>query len=220
MALAAASVDAGVRRFVYISTIGVNGDVTYNKPFSEYTDPAPHTLYAKTKFEAENKLFALGKKSGMEITVIRPPLVYGPNAPGNFGTLMKYLNSKIPLPLGSVHNSRSLVGIDNLVSFIKLCITHPEAANEVFVVSDDDDISISMLLEHLGCYLNRPTRLVPVPPSLLVFFAMILGKRKMSKQLLENLQVDVSKAKKLLGWAPPVSLQAGLKKTAEWYLHH
>jgi len=220
IALAYAAVDAGVRRFVYVSTIGINGDVTYDVPFSEYVKPAPHSLYAETKYEAENKLFELGKASGMEITVIRPPLVYGPNAPGNFGTLMKILNSRIPLPLGAVHNCRSLVGIDNLVSFIDLCISHPKAANQVFVVSDDEDISTTKLLERLGYYLNKPAVLVSVPSSILMFFAKILGKEKMSRQLLDNLQVDISKAKKILGWTPPVSLEIGLKKTAEWYLYH
>jgi len=220
IALANAAVEAGVRRFVYLSTIGINGNITYDVPFSEYDEPAPHSLYAVTKYEAENKLFELGKASGMEITVIRPPLVYGPNAPGNFGTLMKILNSRIPLPLGAVHNCRSLVGIDNLVSFIDLCISHPKAANQVFVVSDDEDISTTKLLERLGYYLNKPAVLVSVPSSILMFFAKILGKEKMSRQLLDNLQVDISKAKKILGWTPPVSFEIGLKKTAEWYLHH
>jgi len=220
MVLAESAADAGVRRFVYISTIGVNGDVTYQVPFTENDIPHPYSIYATSKFQAENQLFDLGRTSGMEITVIRPPLVYGADAPGNFGTLIKFLNLRIPLPLGAVHNRRSFVCIDNLVSFIKLCTSHPNAANEVFVVCDDDDISTTDLLRHLGRYLNKPAWLVPVPSSILVFFARIFGKERISRQLLENLQVDNSKAKRLLGWSPPVSLELGLKKTAEWYFHH
>ena len=214
--LAEQAISMGVRRFVFLSSIGVNGlETTLGNSFSEEGRPNPHNAYALSKWEAEQGLLRIAAGTDMDVVIIRPPLVYGPNAPGNFGSLMRWLRRGIPLPLGAIHNQRSLVALDNLVDLIVTCITHPAAANQTFLVSDDEDISTTELLERMGQAMNRPARLIPVPAGLLTQAAALLGKGDMAQRLCGSLQVDIKKTRQLLGWKPPLSLDQGLKKAAE-----
>ena len=208
---------SGVKRFVYLSSIGVNGN-TSTQPFSELDVPKPIGPYAISKLEAEQALQLLSEMSSMEMVIIRPPLVYGPNPPGNFRRLLHWLNSGIPLPFGAINNKRSLVALDNLVDFIITCIEHPAAANEVFLISDGEDLSTTELLRRTAIALDKPARLLPVPQSLLELILKMLGKRGLAQQLCGSLQVDISKARKMLGWTPPVSVDEGLRKTAKAFL--
>lgn len=211
--LAAQAVEAGIRRFVFISSIGVNGAVTRDGcPFSEESKPEPHSAYARSKFEAEQALQALAESSAMELVIIRPPLIYGPSAPGNFASLMSWVAKGIPLPLGAINNRRSLIGIDNLVDLIICCIDHPAAANQVFLAGDGEDISTSDLFRGVAAAMGRPARLIPVPTGLLRLSANALGKKAVAQSLLDSLQVDISKARDLLDWTPPVSVKEGLKR--------
>jgi nucleoside-diphosphate-sugar epimerase len=208
---------AGVRRFVFISSIGVNGAETYNHPFTEVAEVAPHSPYAISKYEAEIGLRQLAEKTGLEVVIIRPPLVYGPFAPGNFGSLAHWLLRGLPLPLGSVDNRRSFVALDNLVDFIITCINHPAAANQTFLVSDGEDLSTTELLQRMGRALGKPARLIPLPVELMTFAANLLGKGAVAQRLFGSLQVDSSKARDLLGWKPVVTVDEALHKTADAY---
>lgn len=212
--LAQQAAECGVKRFIFVSSIGVNGNIN-SKPFSEGDDPNPSEAYAESKWLAEQGLWEIQKSTGMEVVVIRPPLVYGPNAPGNFATLTRWVEKGIPLPLGAVKNKRSYVAIDNLVDFIITCINHPLAANETFLIADGEDISTSDLLRKVANAMGKPSRLLPVPEKLLMLGATILGKRDMARRLLGTLQVDTSKARQLLGWQPPLSMDEGLKRCFE-----
>ena len=213
--LAQQAAKRGVRRFVFVSSIGVNGALTFKKPFTAEDQAQPHSPYAQSKYEAELGLQALAAETSMEVVIIRPPLVYGPQAPGNFGSLMRWLQRGIPLPLGAIHNQRSLVALDNLVDLIVTCIAHPAAANQTFLVSDGEDVSTSELLRRMGRAMNHPARLIPVPAGLLKTAAALLGKRDMTQRLCGSLQVDIEKTRQLLGWRPPLTLDQGLKKAAE-----
>ena len=211
--LARQTAEAGVTRFVFISSIGVNGAQTVlNKPFSETDKPNPHNAYALSKWEAEQGLLRVADETGMEVVIIRPPLVYGCGAPGNFGSLMRAVQRGWPLPLGAVHNQRSLVALDNLVDFILTCITHPQAANQTFLVSDGQDLSTTELVRGMAQAAGVPARLLPVSVWALQVGASLLGKRDAVQRLCGNLQVDISKARSLLGWVPPVSVQEGLRR--------
>ncbi len=216
--LAVQSAAMGVRRFVFISSIGVNGADTFQQPFISEDQAAPHSPYAVSKYEAELGLQALAAETGMEVVVIRPPLVYGPNAPGNFGSLMRWLQRGVPLPLGAIHNRRSMVALDNLVDLIVTCADHPAAANQTFLVSDGEDLSTTQLLQRLGRALGKPARLIPVPAMLLEAGAALVGKPAIAQRLCGSLQVDISKTQQLLGWVPPLSVDEGLKRAAEGYL--
>lgn len=207
--LARQSAAAGVKRFVFVSSIHVNGNRS-TCPFTEIDTPHPIEPYAVSKWEAEQGLQILMAESGMEVVIIRPPLVYGPNAPGNFGSLVRWVNKCVPLPLGAIQNLRSLVGIDNLVDFIITCIDHPAAANQTFLVADGVDLSTTELIKRVGWAMNKSVRLIPVPAGALKLGAALLGKKMMAQRLCENLQVDISKARKILSWFPPVSLDDGL----------
>jgi nucleoside-diphosphate-sugar epimerase len=212
--------ESGVKRFVFLSSIGVNGNNS-QKPFTENDSPEPHDLYAISKYEAEQGLLTLAQETGMEVVIIRPPLVYGSNAPGNFGSLVKWMGRPIPLPFGAIHNQRSLVALDNLVSFISLCVDReksPKAVNQVFLISDGEDVSTTQLLRKVGQVLNHQapsgikTWLVPVPVSSMTFFAKLLGKEAVANRLFGSLQVDSSKARDLLGWEPVVTMDEQLNK--------
>lgn len=203
---------AGVRRFVFLSTIGVHGN-GQNQAYQETDAPAPHSPYAQSKFEAEQGLLALSAHTGMEVVVIRPPLVYGPNAPGNFARLAAVVRRGLPLPLGSVQNLRSWVSVDNLVDFIQCCLVHLAAVNQIFLVSDGEDLSTPALIRRMGLAMHHPARLLPVPVPLLRWGAACVGKQAMLHQLTSTLQVDIRKARTVLAWAPPWTLDAGLAKT-------
>ena len=215
--LARQAAAVGVRRFVFVSSIGVNGAESFEQPFAAEDEVAPHSPYAVSKFEAEQGLQVLATETGMEVVIIRPPLVYGPGAPGNFGSLMRWLQLGIPLPLGAIHNQRSLVALDNLVDLIVTCLTHPAAANQTFLVSDGEDVSTTELLRRMGQAMGCPARLIPVPASVLKAAAALLGKRDMAQRLCGSLQVDIQKTRQLLGWNPPLTLDQGLKKAAEGF---
>lgn len=206
----------GVQRFVFVSSIGVNGVQTaVGKAFADTDKSNPHNAYALSKWEAEQGLLRIAAETGMEVVIIRPPLVYGPGAPGNFGSLIHWLKRGVPLPLGAVHNQRSLVALDNLVDLIVTCLTHPAAANQTFLVSDGEDVSTTELLRRMGSAMGRPARLAPVPAGLLKLAATMLGKRDVVQRLCGSLQVDIEKTRRLLDWKPPLSLEQGLKKAAE-----
>ncbi|MCQ4251918.1 SDR family oxidoreductase [Pseudomonas stutzeri] len=204
----------GIKRFVFISSIGVHGN-SNSRPFAAYDQPAPAEPYAQSKWEAEQGLTQLAAETGMEVVVIRPPLVYGPGAPGNFGSLVRWIEKGIPLPLGAVHNKRSLVGIDNLVDLIIRCIDHPAAANRTFLAGDGEDFSTTQLLRGVGKAMGKPARLIPVPAGVLQFGATLLGKKAMAQRLLGSLQVDISKTCELLDWKPPYTVEEGLKRCFE-----
>ena len=211
--LARQAAAAGVRRFIFLSTIKVNGEAThYGCPFTPSDLPAPQDPYGISKHEAEVGLRAIAHETGMEVVIIRPTLVYGKGARGNFKSLIKLVARGLPLPLGSIHNLRSFVGIDNLVDFITTCLEHPAAANEAFMVSDGEDLSTPDLIRRMARAMNRPARLLPVPKSVLMAGAIILGRRDMAQRLCGNLQVDISKSRTLLGWNPPISVDQGLRR--------
>ncbi len=218
--LARQAASAGVRRFVFISSIKVNGEkTTINHPFCADDTPDPQDAYGVSKLEAEEGLRLLSEKTGMEVVIIRPPLVYGSGVKANFLSMMRWLSKGIPLPLGGIKNKRSLVSLDNLVDLTLVCCHHPAAANQIFLVSDGEDLSTSDLLRRMGKALSSPARLVPVPAIFLQFAAMLLGKGDLAQRLCESLQVDISKTRSILGWSPPVSVDEGLYKTAQSFNH-
>ena len=209
--LAKQAVTAGVERFVFLSSIGVNGNQN-NQPFLEIDTPNPQEPYALSKYEAEQGLLKLAKNSSLEVVIIRPPLVYGNNAPGNFGRLIQWAGAKIifPLPLGAVNNVRSLIAIDNLVSFIITCTLHPKAANEIFIISDDDNLSTTQLLKKIATAFNKKVLLLPVPVSWMIFVAKLLGKEADAVRLFSSLAVNSSKARDLLDWHPVTTIDEQL----------
>lgn len=211
--LARQAAAAGVQRFIFISSIKVNGEETApGDAFTASDVPAPQDPYGLSKFEAEEGLRSLAQQTGMEVVIIRPPLVYGPSVKGNFASMIKLVQKGLPLPLGAIHNKRSLVGIDNLVDLIIRCIDHPAAANQTFLASDGVDLSTTELLRSVVKAMGKPSRLVPVPASLLQTGAGLLGKKAMAQRLLGSLQVDISKTREVLGWEPPYTVEEGLRR--------
>ncbi len=213
IALAKIAAKQGIKRFIFLSSVKVNGESTFNKPFSEFDLPHPQDAYAISKWEAEEALKKISKDTGMELVIIRSPLVYGPNVKANFLKMIQYVKRGIPLPLGAIQNKRSLIGIDNLVDFILTTISHPKAANQTFLISDDEDISTTDLLCRLGKHIGKPARLIPLHPRILSFLFNILGRQDFGDRLLGSLEVDIIKAKKLLAWSPPKTLDEGLRVT-------
>lgn len=214
--LARQAAAAGVRRFVFVSSVKVNGEgTTVHRPFTAADAPAPQDPYGISKMEAEQGLRQIATDTGMEVVIIRPPLVYGPGVKANFATLMRWLQRGIPLPLGAVtNNRRSLVALDNLVDLLMTCIDHPAAANQTFLVSDGEDLSTTELLRRMGHAMACPARLLPVPPTLLRLGAAALGKGNVAQRLLGSLQVDISHTRDTLGWTPPISVDEGLRRAA------
>lgn len=208
-----------VRRFVFVSSIKVNGESTnLNQPFTADDVAKPVDAYGISKYEAEQSLRALGAETGMEIVIVRPVMVYGPGVKGNFLSMMRWLARGIPVPLGAVNNLRSLVALDNLVGLIVCCVHHPAAANQVFLASDGDDLSTTSLLRQTAHALHKSAWLLPVPVSMLRMAARALGKRAIAQRLLGSLQVDIAKTRDLLGWAPTVTVDEGLRSTATHFL--
>ena len=219
--LARQAARAGVRRFIYISSIKVNGEFTLaGRPFRADDRPAPTDPYAVSKHEAESGLRQLTTDTQMQVVVVRPPLVYGPGVSANFRNMMDWLQRGRPLPLGAVDNLRSLVGVDNLCDLITACTRHPDAAGQTFLASDDEDISTPDLLRRLGSALGRPARLLPLPAVLLRAGLTALGQRSVGLRLCSSLQVDVGPTRALLGWKPPLTLDQGLRRTAHAYQRH
>jgi nucleoside-diphosphate-sugar epimerase len=214
--LAKQAVTAGVERFIFLSSIGVNGNQN-NQPFLEIDTPNPQEPYAISKYEAEQGLLILANNSSLEVVIIRPPLVYGNNAPGNFGRLIQWAGSNfmLPLPLGAVNNARSLIAIDNLVSFIVTCALHPKSANEIFLISDDEHLSTTQLLKKIAKAFNKKALLLPVPVSWMIFVARLLGKEADAVRLFSSLVVDSNKARNLLDWHSVTTMDEQLCKISE-----
>lgn len=216
--LAHQAAQSGIKRFIYISSIKANGEHTSaGSPFFADSTPNPIDPYGVSKLEAEIGLYAIGRKTGMEIVCIRPPLVYGPGVKGNFLKMLRYLSQGVPLPIGAITNLRSFVACDNLVDLIITCCDHAAAANQTFLVSDDEDVSTKELFGRLGAALNKPARILSFPPTFLWWGARITGKKNLAHRLFGNLQIDILKTKNLLDWSPPVSMDKGLKLTADWF---
>lgn len=214
--LAKKAAQSGVKRFVFISSIGVLGN-NNTTPFTENDKPQPHDDYAVSKYEAEMALKELSAESGLEVVIIRPPLVYGPNAPGNFGSLLKWVKRMMPLPLGSIYNQRSFVALENLVDFIDLCADRdqsPAAANQVFLISDGEDVSTTELLKRIAKAYDKPSMLIPFPMGLMRWGATLFGKKKLVARLFGSLRVDSSKARTRLNWNPVVTMDEQLAKIA------
>jgi nucleoside-diphosphate-sugar epimerase len=209
--LAEQAAQAGVRQFIYISSVKVNGESTsIGKPFNEEDEPKPSDAYGISKYEAELALLELSKKIKMSVTIIRPPLVYGNGVGANFLSMLRWVHKQIPLPLANIQNQRSLIYVENLVDLIMTCIQNPAAYNQIFLASDDEDVSTSQLLKQSANALQVPSRLFSFPSNFLVFSAKLLGKKSVTDRLYQSLQVDISKAKKILHWTPPFTLNQGL----------
>lgn len=207
---------AGVSRFVFVSSIKVNGEATQPaRPFTADDLPAPIDPYGMSKLEAEQGLRELEAQTGMEVVIVRPPLVYGPGVKANFALMMSWLERGIPLPLGAIHNARSVVALDNLVDLLVTCLKHPAAAGQTFLVSDGEDISTTELLRRTAEAMGRKAVLWPVPTFILEWGATLVGKRAVAHRLCGSLQVDINKTRQLLGWTPRVSIDDGLRRATE-----
>ena len=214
--LARRAATAGVRRFIFLSSIKVNGEETLpGHAFGADDQGAPQDAYALSKMEAEQGLRKISDETGMEVVIIRPPLVYGPGVRANFAALMHAVARGLPLPLGAIDNRRSLIALNNLLDFIAVCIDHPAAANQTFVVSDGDDLSTPELIRRMARATGKSARLVPVPLWLLKAGAALLGKQDKLQRLCGNLQIDISKTRELMAWEPPFSVDDGLRFTAD-----
>ena len=211
--LARQAAAVGVKRFIFLSSIKVNGESTLNdKPFRYDDVPKPEDAYGVSKAEAEAGLKQIAAETGMEVVIIRPPLVYGPGVKGNFAAMLELAQKNLPLPLGAIHNKRSVVALDNLVDLIVTCIDHPKAANQTFLVSDDQDISTTELLKLITRATGEKPRLLPVPMSWLKLTGKLTGKQSVVDRLCGNLQADISHTKQTLGWTPPLTLEKGIAR--------
>lgn len=218
--LARQAMHSGIKRFIFVSSVKVNGEETTGKPFTALDAPAPLDPYGQSKLEAEIALMDLARTTGLEVVIIRPPLVYGPGVRANFLKLMQLVKKGVPLPLGAIHNRRSMVALDNLVDLLITCIQHPAAAGQTFIVSDDNDVSISELLRLLANAMGKHSLLLPVPAGIIAGTAALLGKSAVANRLLGSLQVDISHTKLTLGWQPVVTMQESLNKTVAYFLEH
>jgi len=217
--LAQQAADAGVRRFVFLSSLKVNGESTLpGHPFREDDAPVPRDPYGVSKHEAEQALLALARATPMEVVIVRPPLVYGPGVKANFARLMRLVLRGMPLPFGAIDNRRTLVALDNLVDLVVTCIAHPAAANQIFLAGDAEDLSTTELLRRLGRALGKPARLIPLPAPWIEIAAALAGQRAVAQRLCGSLQADIGKAARVLGWKPPVAVDAALQATADWLL--
>jgi nucleoside-diphosphate-sugar epimerase len=217
--LARQAARAGVRRFVFVSSIKVNGECTQpERPFAFNDIPAPTDPYAVSKYEAEQGLRELALESGMDVVIIRPVLVYGPGVKANFDAIMRWLYRGFPLPLGAVHNKRSFVGVRNLIDLIITCLQHPAAANQTLLVSDGEDLSTTELLRRLARALGRPARLLPIPARILMNGASLIGKQAVMQRLCNSLQVDITKTRELLAWSPPATVEEGFRAVARGFV--
>ncbi len=211
--LARQAVSQGIRRFIFISSIKVNGDFTrINCPFAHDDNPSPSDAYSKSKYDAEKGLWEISRKTKLEIVIIRPPLIYGPNVKGNFAKLIKLVKYGFPLPLLKIKNERSFIGIDNLADLVFRCIKHPKASNQVFLASDDHDLSTPDLLRYIAKAMDKPSILFPFSPEMLLKIASFCNQNTMADRLLRSLQVDISYTKNLLDWSPPIDIETGFRR--------
>ncbi len=216
--LARQAVAAGVKRFIFISSVKVNGDSTLpGKPFRADDVSVPLDPYGLSKYEAELGLKKIAQETGLEVVIIRPPLIYGPGVKANFLKMMRWVERGIPLPLGSIQNQRSLLGIDNLIDFIQACLTHPKAAGQTFLVSDEHDLSTTELLKEIALSMGQSSKLVAIPQRALEWVLGILGQRRIAERLCGSLQLDIKPTKDQLGWRPPYSFEDQMSKTIEAY---
>jgi nucleoside-diphosphate-sugar epimerase len=214
--LARQAAHAGVDRFVFVSSIKVNGEATQpGHPYTADDVPLPLDPYGVSKLEAEQGLRDIEEQTGMEVVIVRPPLVYGPGVKANFATMMCWLARGFPLPLGAIRNARSMVALDNLVDLLVTCLNHPAAAGQTFLVSDGEDVSTTELLRRTANAMGKKALLLPVPALVFKWGAVILGKYDVAQRLTGSLQVDITKTRRLLGWNPPLTLDQGLKKAVE-----
>ena len=216
--LARQAVQAGVSRFIYLSSIKVNGEQTSDEmPYTPEDEPNPVDPYGISKQEAEKALRQLALETGLKVVIIRPPLIYGPSVKANFQSMMRIIDKNVPLPLAAINNKRSLVALDNLIDLILTCIKHPAAVNQTFLVSDGHDLSTPELLKRMAVALGKRAYLLPIPTVLLVSVATMLGKKAIAQRLCGSLQVDISKSRELLGWQPPLCVDDALDKVAQSY---
>ena len=215
--LARQAAQAGVKRLVYISSIKVNGEYTTDRPFRANDIPHPQDPYGVSKWEAEQALQRVASETGLEIVILRPPLIYGPGVKANFLRLMQLITRNLPLPLGLVKNRRSLLYLGNLADSIRICLSHPAAPGKTYLLSDGDPLSTAELVRHLAAALGKPATLLPIPPSLLRLAGLLTGKRAEVARLLDSLEVDSSAIRHELDWQPPNTLEQGLAAAAGWY---
>lgn len=219
--LAAQAAEAGVNRFVFISSIKVNGDATaQGEPYRADSEPRATDPYGISKYEAEQGLLALARETSMEVVIIRPVLVYGPGVRANFLKLMLWLKRGVPLPFASIENRRSFLAVENLADIVVTCLSHPSAANEVFLVSDGVDLSTPDLFRRLGSCMGKPARLFKVPPTVLRTMLQSVGRGAEGQRLCGSLQVDISKTRGVLGWAPPVRVDDAIERTVKHFLRN
>ncbi|CAH6794828.1 UDP-glucose 4-epimerase [Vibrio chagasii] len=217
--LAKQAVEAGVKRFVFVSSIKVNGEFTEpSSPFLPNLDYIPKDPYGLSKYEAEVELTKLSKETGLEVVIVRPPLVYGPGVKANFLSMMRMVEKGIPLPFGAIHNKRSLVYIDNLSSLILTCCEHPSAPGHTFLASDCQDVSTSQLIRAIALSMDKSPRLLPIPMPWIRAGASVLRKQHVAQRVCGNLQVETRHTREILGWIPPVTFKDGISKTVEAYL--
>jgi nucleoside-diphosphate-sugar epimerase len=219
--LARQCAESGVKRFIFISSIKVNGEQTTNgMAFTEKDEPRPCDPYAISKHEAEERLRNLALETSMEVVVIRPPLIYGPGVKANFLSLMKIVKAGFPLPLGRIDNKRSMVSLDNIVDIIITCLTHSKAGNQTFLISDGESLSVTQLLNRLASAMDLPSRLIPIPSPYLQFGLRIIGKQSIANRLLGSLQIDNTKIKTMLNWSPILNVDEGLRKTVKFFIEN
>lgn len=216
--LALAAVQYGVKRFIFISSVKVNGEENV-RAYKESDAPAPRDSYGISKMQAEKRIKEITADSDMDFVILRPPLVFGPGVKANFLKLIKTVDKGTPLPLASVQNRRSLIYIENLIHAIITCIQHPNAGDQTYFVSDDEDVSTSELIQKIASALNKSARLFPFPKLLLFILGRLIGKGPAVDRLIGSLTVDISKIKQGLGWKPPFTMEQGLRETAKWHLN-
>ncbi|MEZ9699210.1 UDP-glucose 4-epimerase family protein [Vibrio sp. 10N.261.46.E12] len=218
LTLARQAADAGVKRFVFVSSIKVNGELSeLDSPFDPDLSHTPQAPYGLSKYEAEIELAQLAKDTGLDIVIIRPPLVYGPGVKANFLSMMRLIDKGIPLPFGAIKNQRSLVYLDNLCDLILTCCEHPSAPGRTFLVSDDNDVSTTQLMQIIAQTMGKSSRLIPIPMSWIQLGASVLKKQQVAQRVCGNLQVEIGLTKDILGWKPPVTFEQGIKRTVEAY---
>jgi UDP-glucose 4-epimerase len=217
MRLARAAHRAGVRRFVFVSSVKAVAERSDGRPISERDEPAPPDPYGVSKLEAERALLAFGRETGMEMVIVRPPLVYGPGVRANFFNLMRAIDKGVPLPIGAIGAQRSIVFVENLADAIVCCTDVPAAAGHVFHVADERDVAVKDLARMLAEQLNAPRRLLPVPPALLQLAGRLTGRTAVVDRLVGELRLDCSLIRETIRWRPPYTTEQGLRKTAAWY---
>jgi nucleoside-diphosphate-sugar epimerase len=208
--LASEAAKAGIIRFIFVSSIGVNGSSTTNIPFSDNSEASPHNAYSKSKYDAEEGLKKIAEETGIELVIIRPTLVYGHEAPGNFGALVKLVNKSPILPFGLVRNKRNFIAVQNLVDLIITCIKHPSAAGQIFLASDGQAVSIKYFTNLIAESLGKKVIQLPIPLTLMSAIAHVFGKSKVIEQLIGNLEVDSKYVTQVLGWIPPYTMKESM----------